>query len=115
MTKRLVPPTAAPTFFRKSMVWVGSEKPLYIGSFWKYRSEDGKVQVRAWPAQKEEDGDHIYPPEICVTTTDGSYNIQGRYNTHKELLRVISRAESDIIRRFKQVSEEYHILRKVTQ
>jgi len=109
------PLTEVPTFFRKKMRWIGSEKPLYIGSFWRFRSENGEVQIRAWPAMKEEDEDRIDPPEVCVTTTDGSYVIVGKYKTHKELLRVIARAESDIIRRFKQVSKEYHILRKVTQ
>lgn len=120
MTKRLVPPTEPPTFFGKKMRWVGSERPMYVGSFWYYRSPDGDLVVRAWPAGKNCNcPDIIDKPEVLMSTPrntiDVACSFMGRSNTHKGLLEALKRAESEVLRRFFEVGKEYHILRKVTQ
>ena len=120
MSKKLKPSTEAPTFFGKKMRWVGSEKPRFTGSFWKYRSPDGDLVVRAWPAEKNCNCSVIIDkPEVLMSTPrntiDVACSFMGRSNTHKGLLEALKRAESEVLRRFFEVGKEYHILRKVTQ
>jgi len=120
VSKKLKPSTEAPTFFGKKMRWVGSEKPRFTGSFWKYRSPDGDLVVRAWPAEENFNcPDTIDKPEVQLSTprhtVDVSLHFMGRSNTHKGLLEALKKAESEVLRRFHEVGKEYHILRKVTQ
>lgn len=99
-----------PTFCGHKMKW-------FFGSFWKHRSPDGEVVVRAWPAQKDdEQGDErVEPPEVyLVTPTQGEW-FKGKYRTHKELLRVLARAERELLRAYKDVAEEYKTLLKVVK
>lgn len=104
----------APTFFGKPMKWVCSQKPDFRGSFWMWRSQLGHFIVRAWPVQNDEESEECFdPPEVHVHSqdTDGTGWYEGKYKTHKELLRLLKRAEADIRRTYIQVEREYQILR----
>ena len=103
-----------PTFFGHKMTWVKSAMPHFWGSFWMWKSKDGKVSVRAWPAQHTENDDEGYVevPEVYIMSTAvdvGGWH-RGRYKTHKELLRALKSAEASVRIHFKEVEREYKIL-----
>ena len=104
-----------PTFCGHKMEWVERAMPNYFGSFWMYRSKDRKVVVRAWPAQKTENDDWVMPPEVLMVIDHAHEEFVGRYKTHKELLRVLKRAESELMRQYKEAAKEYKMLLEVVK
>jgi hypothetical protein len=109
--------TPKPTFFGHPMTWVGSKKPTFFGSFWRYRSPSGKIVVRAWPSQLDDDfRNHQLSPEVNLSMdVAGDFEswFEGKYHTHKALLRALRRAESEARRAFKEFSRYYNILKEV--
>ena len=117
------PSVQRPTFLGHKMRWVSSSMDggsVYWGHCWKYQSPSGKLSVRAWPAQPNQNDEEIVDePEVRLDfklkmeTAAIDTIFLGKYHTHKELLRLLERAEKNVKRLFRHVKSDYTRLKEV--
>jgi hypothetical protein len=113
-----------PTFMGHEMKWVSkySDGSCYWGHCWKYTGPGGKLVVRAWPTQPNQNDDQfIDPPEVRldfelkIKDNETETIFEGRCKTHNELLRLLQRAERQFKRLYLRVESDLQTLQDVME